>query len=510
MDGKVTFDYKELLPQIEPFFDLFNGNATGEGISSLFIAVLFLIFLVFLGWVIWAGFRSRQSVTFFRELFRGLTPNSLIDKRQDLKQRAKEGDKRLGELWAEFDETLVVSEGEKRIQNTYDAAHFFNAHTLAEENGAGYFLTGLQRLRDVSLHPDLLGGMELPLPATVQECKTEARKSGKLSALLNVLDEIKDRQEKVLIFVINKRLQIFLSHILGKIYAMPVAVLNGDTKAVAKRQSVLTRRRLIEQFEAREGSGMMIMSPVAAGVGLTITGANNVIHLERHWNPAKEDQATDRVYRIGQIRDVSVFIPILHHPGHDSFDLHLHRLLAKKIDLKDAVVAPESVTHESFQQDILGRITDQGTPPPLSEQDLDLIGWEQFEALVAELLCRAFDGDAQLTPVSNDKGCDVVLVSTHGNLLAQCKYTKQGVLQGRSFIGEIVASQKFYADRLAKDFGQLAVFTNAKKIGKQGQQDAKLCHIKLYDRFWILENLRQYSITKFDLLRRIDKPRLTW
>ena len=131
MDGKVTFDYKELLPQIEPFFDLFNGNATGEGISSVFIAFLFLIFLVFLGRVIWAGFRSRQSVTFFHKLFRGLTPNSLIDKRQDLKQRAKEGDERLGELWVEFDETLVVSEGEKQLQNTYEAAYFFNAHSLA-------------------------------------------------------------------------------------------------------------------------------------------------------------------------------------------------------------------------------------------------------------------------------------------------------------------------------------------------------------------------------------------
>ena len=131
MDGKVTFDYKELLPQIEPFFDLFNGNATGEGISSVFIAFLLFIFLVFLGWVIWAGFRSRQSVTFFHKLFRGLTPNSLIDKRQDLKQRAKEGDKRLGELWEKFDETFVVSEGEKQLQNTYEAAYFFNAHSLA-------------------------------------------------------------------------------------------------------------------------------------------------------------------------------------------------------------------------------------------------------------------------------------------------------------------------------------------------------------------------------------------
>ena len=395
--------------------------------------------------------------------------------------------------------------------DTYNAVIEDTVQGMTEENGAGLFLAGLQRLRDVSLHPGLLGGAALPLPTTVQECRTEVRKSGKLVALLCLLDEIQARQEKVLVFVINKQLQAFLSHTLGKIYALPVAVINGDTKAVAKRKSDVTRRGLIEQFEARDGFGMMIMSPVAAGVGLTITGANNVIHLERHWNPAKEDQATDRVYRIGQSKDVSVFIPILHHPEHDSFDLHLHRLLAKKIDLKDAVVASESVTHESFQQtDILGRTIGQGTFPPLSDRDLDLIGWEQFEALVAELLCRIFDGDAQLTPVSNDKGCDVVLVSTHGNLLAQCKQTKYRILQGDSFVREIYASQKFYANHLAKDFGQLAVFTNARKIGKQGVKAAKSYKVQLYDRAWILEHLRHHPVTRFDLLRRIDKPRLTW
>lgn len=395
--------------------------------------------------------------------------------------------------------------------DTYNAVIEDTVQGMAEENGAGLFLTGLQRLRDVSLHPGLLGGAALPLPTTIQECRTDVRKSGKLAALLCLLDEIQARREKVLVFVINKQLQAFLSHTLGKIYSLSVAVINGDTKAVAKRKSDVTRRGLIEQFEAREGFGMMIMSPVAAGVGLTITGANNVIHLERHWNPAKEDQATDRVYRIGQSKDVSVFIPILHHPEHDSFDLHLHRLLAKKIDLKDAVVAPEIVTPESFQQaDILGRTSGQGTFPPLSDQDLDLVGWEQFEAMVAELLCRIFDGDAQLTPVSNDKGCDVVLVSTHGNLLAQCKQTKHRVLQGDSFVREIYASQKFYANRLVKDFEKLAVFTNARKISKQGVKAAKFHRVQLYDRAWILEHLRQHPITRFDLLRRIDKPRLTW
>ena len=130
MDGKITFDFKALLPQIEPLFALFSGDMTSEGISSLFIAILLLLFVCFLIWVLCAGFLSRRSIVFFRELLRGLTPDSLIDKRQDLKQRAKQGNRRLSELWAEFDETLVVSEGEKRIQNTFDAAHFFNAHTL--------------------------------------------------------------------------------------------------------------------------------------------------------------------------------------------------------------------------------------------------------------------------------------------------------------------------------------------------------------------------------------------
>jgi hypothetical protein len=254
---------------------------------------------------------------------------------------------------------------------------------------------------------------------------------------------------------------------------------------------------------------MIIMSPVAAGVGLTITAANNVIHLERHWNPAKEDQATDRVYRIGQTRDVSVFIPILHHPNHDSFDVHLHRLLAKKIDLKDAVMAPEIVTQESFQQTgIFGQVTGH-LMPHLSEDDLDVMGWRQFESLIAEILCREFDGDVLLTPASNDKGCDVVLISARHNVLAQCKYTKHIVLQGDMFIREIFASRRFYETRLGKEFDRLAVFTNAKKIGRQGQAAAASHEVQLHERSWILKRLRKYTITKFDVLKRLDKSRIS-
>lgn len=133
MEGKITFDFTALLPQVEPFFGLLRGDVAPEGISSFFIFLLLLIFLYFLivnvfkDWL-WA---ARPSIKFFEHLLHGLTTDILINERQNLKQRAIQSNNRLGKLWEEFDETLVVSEGEQQLQNTYDAAHFFNTHSLA-------------------------------------------------------------------------------------------------------------------------------------------------------------------------------------------------------------------------------------------------------------------------------------------------------------------------------------------------------------------------------------------
>ena len=76
----------------------------------------------------------------------------------------------------------------------------------------------------------------------------------------------------------------------------------------------------------------MILSPKAGGVGLTLTNANNVIHLTRWWNPAVEDQCNDRIYRIGQNKDVYIHILQAIHPDRqsESFDVHLDKLLEIK------------------------------------------------------------------------------------------------------------------------------------------------------------------------------------
>ena len=131
-----------------------------------------------------------------------------------------------------------------------------------------------------------------------------------------------------------------------------MAIINGDTAAVAKKVDILTRKQLITAFEAKQGFNLIIMSPVAAGVGLTVVGANHVVHLERHWNPAKEAQASDRVYRIGQTKEVHIHLPAVLHPQYDSFDVHLDRLLRGKLMLKDAVVTPEPVSENEMIQSL--------------------------------------------------------------------------------------------------------------------------------------------------------------
>ncbi len=87
----------------------------------------------------------------------------------------------------------------------------------------------------------------------------------------------------------------------------------------------------------------LVLSPFVAGIGLTITEANHVVHYGRWWNPAVEAQATDRVYRIGQTKDVFVYVPILHDPGGRigaSFDERLDLLMSQKNRLSEDFLSP--------------------------------------------------------------------------------------------------------------------------------------------------------------------------
>ncbi len=105
------------------------------------------------------------------------------------------------------------------------------------------------------------------------------------------------------------------------------------------------RTQIVNAFQDPEKKGLfdvLLLSPKAAGVGLTLTAATHVIHLSRWWNPAVEDQCTDRAYRIGQTHDVHVYILRAIHPLYatTSFDCILHDLLESKRSLSKEMLMP--------------------------------------------------------------------------------------------------------------------------------------------------------------------------
>lgn len=214
-------------------------------------------------------------------------------------------------------------------------------------------LPSLQALRTISIHPDFVSGGKPSLPENSRECEEFFAASAKLLLLRNILEEVRARDEKVIVFLMNKALQAHLACTMNRLFGLDVSVVNGDTATTtsANARARQSRMGLIGRFQEREGFNVIIMSPLAAGVGLTITGASNVVHLERAWNPAKEAQATDRVYRIGAKRDVHVYVPILDHPDLLSFDRNQADLLLRKTALKDAVIAPAPLEVTDFNLD---------------------------------------------------------------------------------------------------------------------------------------------------------------
>lgn len=160
--------------------------------------------------------------------------------------------------------------------------------------------------------------------------------SARIARLMTILDEIRKRGEKALVFVEYLDTQARLSALLSDRYSLSVSCINGGVQA-------MQRQGIVNKFQnGPDDFDVLLLSPKAGGVGLNLTAANHVIHLTRWWNPAVEDQCTDRVYRIGQKKPVFLYYPLAIHPtyGDQSFDCNLHRLLDKKRALSQGVLSP--------------------------------------------------------------------------------------------------------------------------------------------------------------------------
>jgi superfamily II DNA or RNA helicase len=204
----------------------------------------------------------------------------------------------------------------------------------AESRGA--MLSALHALRRISLHPDSAGP---------ENDEAFINASARLIVLVKVLDAIRDRGERALVFLDDRDMQARLSGLIQRRYRLPSPpmIINGAVPGAA-------RQARVNRFQsAGVGFDVMLLSPRAGGVGLTLTSANHVIHLERWWNPAVEDQCTGRVLRIGQTRPVTVHVPQSVCPGRRSFDQNLHALLQRKRELvRDTLGVGEVSEDESL------------------------------------------------------------------------------------------------------------------------------------------------------------------
>jgi superfamily II DNA or RNA helicase len=153
-------------------------------------------------------------------------------------------------------------------------------------------------------------------------------KAPKLLWLVQTLKEIRCRDEKVIVFCEFRTIQRLLKYHLAKSFGLSPDIINGETTTSVTASD--SRQKRIRVFQDSPGFNVLILSPIAVGFGVNIQAANHVIHYTRTWNPAKEDQATDRAYRIGQTREVFVYYPMAHADDFTTFDAKLHELLNDK------------------------------------------------------------------------------------------------------------------------------------------------------------------------------------
>ena len=194
-------------------------------------------------------------------------------------------------------------------------------HGLEEAGGIqrkGVVLAMLMRLKQICNHPS----------QWLNDGSWTEADSGKLARLREIAEVVASRQEKMLVFTQFREATAPLAAFLGGIFGRSGLVLHG---AIAVKQ----RKLLVQRFQDDESVPFFVLSLKAGGVGLTLTAASHVVHFDRWWNPAVENQATDRAFRIGQKKNVLVHKFVCRGTIEDRIDA----MLESKQGMSDALLA---------------------------------------------------------------------------------------------------------------------------------------------------------------------------
>ena len=180
----------------------------------------------------------------------------------------------------------------------------------------GLILSSLMKFKQICNHPDQYLGTGEFAP----------EESGKFIRLGELCETIYAKRERVLVFTQFKEMTNPIAGFLATIFHHKGCIIHGSV-------NVKKRKQVIEEFQKKEYVPFMVLSLKAGGVGLNLTRANHVIHFDRWWNPAVENQATDRAFRIGQKKGVLVHKFITKGTIEDKIDAMIEnkKELSKKI-----------------------------------------------------------------------------------------------------------------------------------------------------------------------------------
>jgi non-specific serine/threonine protein kinase len=209
---------------------------------------------------------------------------------------------------------------------------------LAGVKRRGVVLAFLMRFKQICNHPSQWLG----------DGSYEAEDSGKLARLRELCESIAARQDKMLVFTQFREMTAPLSRFLTDVFGRSGLVLHGGTP-VKKRQG------LVKSFQEDDRVPFMVLSLKAGGTGLNLTAASHVIHFDRWWNPAVENQATDRAFRIGQKKNVLVHKFVCRGTVEERID----ELMASKQKISDEVLSQgaESALTEMSNEELISMVS---------------------------------------------------------------------------------------------------------------------------------------------------------
>lgn len=185
----------------------------------------------------------------------------------------------------------------------------------------GMILATIMKLKQIYNHPDQYLGGSAYSPS----------ESGKFEMLREICETIYEKRERVLVFTQFREITDYLAQYLETIFRAKGGIIHGGIRPAQ-------RTKIVEQFQSETYMPFIVCSVKAAGTGLNLTNANHVIHFDRWWNPAVENQATDRAFRIGQTKNVMVHKLV----AKGTIEEKIDRIIASKKELAENVIGEGS------------------------------------------------------------------------------------------------------------------------------------------------------------------------